>query len=182
MKEKQLTIEHAFLKLLEEHRFRNITIKMICEAAEINRSTFYAYYLDKYDMLDQMIDTHLSVIGQFVEETSMNMMNAEDKKPIIKKYFLDLFSYIYLHQQFFRVLITVHPAQNFTQKLISTLHKNYLTSIAANGGSLKDPKYFVNYTLGGQFGILFFWLQNNCNEPPELIADVVYRNMLKLNR
>jgi hypothetical protein len=77
--------------------------------------------------------------------------------------------------------MTIHPAQDFTQKLIKTLRMNYTKSINDNA-SLKDPKYFVNYTLGGQFGIIFFWLQNHCAEPPELIADIVYRNMIRLNR
>lgn len=181
MKEKHHLIETEFLNLLEIQRFRTITIKMICEAAGINRSTFYAYYLDKYDLLDRMIDNHLNAISQLVEETSHNMLSAEDKKPLIKKYFIDLFTYIYDHQQFFRVLMTIHPAQDFTQKLIKTLRMNYTKSINDNA-SLKDPKYFVNYTLGGQFGIIFFWLQNHCAEPPELIADIVYRNMIRLNR
>ncbi|KAA1042376.1 TetR/AcrR family transcriptional regulator C-terminal domain-containing protein [Macrococcus equipercicus] len=182
MKDKHLIIEAEFLNLLEKHRFREITIKMICEAAHINRSTFYAYYLDKYDLLDRMIDTHLTAIGQFVEQTSNDMQHTEDIKPLVKKYFLNLCHYIYAHQQFFKTLMTVHPAQNFTQKLIETLRSNYLASIEANSSSLREPKYFVNYTLGGQFGILFFWLQNDCLEPPELMADIIYHNILRSNR
>lgn len=181
MSDKQAQIQQCFLNLLEEYRFREITIKMIVEAAQVNRSTFYAYYQDKYDLLDSMIDAHLEAITLIIEETTTGLEEAADKKPYVKKYLVHLFQYINAHQQFFKTLMTIHPAQNFTQRFMQTLRQNYLTIIQKEK-SIKDPKYFVNYTLGGQFGVLFFWLQNDCQESPYFIADIVYRNILKSNR
>ncbi|MBO5473038.1 MAG: TetR family transcriptional regulator [Lachnospiraceae bacterium] len=34
--------------------FEKITVKKLCEKAEVNRSTFYAHFTDIYDMLDKM--------------------------------------------------------------------------------------------------------------------------------
>ncbi|MEX6381250.1 TetR/AcrR family transcriptional regulator, partial [Staphylococcus saprophyticus] len=39
------------ITLLEEHPFEDITIKMICAYSGINRTTFYDYFVDKYDLL-----------------------------------------------------------------------------------------------------------------------------------
>ena len=33
---------------------KRITVKEICERAEINRATFYRYYTDPYDLLEKM--------------------------------------------------------------------------------------------------------------------------------
>ncbi|WP_086428869.1 TetR/AcrR family transcriptional regulator [Staphylococcus cornubiensis] len=41
----------TMLELLKEKQFNAITIQMICDLAEINRSTFYRYFEDKYDLL-----------------------------------------------------------------------------------------------------------------------------------
>lgn len=181
MTDKQTLIKEQFLKLLEQHRFREITIKMICEEAHINRSTFYTYYLDKYDLLDNMIEEHLSELNLIGSQFADAIKNDSDTLRTSSLLYLNnLFSYIYENQSFFRTLMTVHPAQNFTQKFMGVLKENYMHIIMDH--HLQDPEHFVNYTLGGQFGIIYFWLQNYCVEPPEKIADIVYRNILKTNR
>ena len=39
-------IQNIFLELLKEKPVAKITVKEICERAEINRSTFYKHYQD----------------------------------------------------------------------------------------------------------------------------------------
>ncbi|MDN5637215.1 MAG: TetR/AcrR family transcriptional regulator, partial [Staphylococcus equorum] len=45
--------------LLEEHPFEHITIKMICAYSGVNRTTFYDYFVDKYDLLSTIQTYHL---------------------------------------------------------------------------------------------------------------------------
>lgn len=47
-------IRDAFLKLLAAKPVRRITVRELCESAGINRGTFYAHYLDVYDLLEQI--------------------------------------------------------------------------------------------------------------------------------
>lgn len=47
--EKALDI--ALSSLLNIHNFNKITVKDICEEALVSRASFYAHYLDKYDLL-----------------------------------------------------------------------------------------------------------------------------------
>lgn len=44
----------ALLELLHQKTFSSITVKEIVKRAGISRSTFYVYYYDKYDLLDQL--------------------------------------------------------------------------------------------------------------------------------
>ena len=41
-------IKESFLALLHEKPINKITVKEVCEAAEINRATFYSHYTNKY--------------------------------------------------------------------------------------------------------------------------------------
>lgn len=43
-------IQSAFLKLIFEKDINKITIKELCERADINKSTFYLHYQDIYDL------------------------------------------------------------------------------------------------------------------------------------
>lgn len=48
------SIEDCLIRLLENHSFREITVKRITEECQINRSTFYRNYEDKYALLAQV--------------------------------------------------------------------------------------------------------------------------------
>ena len=61
------SIEDAFLSLIKEKSFTDITIKDLCDKAMISRSTFYAHYKDKYDLLEYFFK---KIISNFTEITS----------------------------------------------------------------------------------------------------------------
>ncbi|QUL56716.1 TetR/AcrR family transcriptional regulator [Paenibacillus tritici] len=48
----------AFIQLIGEKNFEQITINEIAERANVSRGTVYLHYTDKYDLLDQCIRTH----------------------------------------------------------------------------------------------------------------------------
>ncbi len=53
-------LEQAFLELMNEKGFQEMTIHEITERATVNRATFYAHFEDKDDMLDSFICQHLN--------------------------------------------------------------------------------------------------------------------------
>ena len=48
-------MDEAFLALLEKKDFAYITVKEICEAASVNRSTFYLHYETMADLLSESV-------------------------------------------------------------------------------------------------------------------------------
>ena len=62
-------IRKEFLSLLEQYEFRAITVSMIIERCQINRSTFYRNYEDKYALAD-------AIVQDLLEEFSRNMETA----------------------------------------------------------------------------------------------------------
>ena len=57
-------ILEAMTQLLEKKNFEQITVKNICEQAEISRSGFYLHYTDKYDLVEKY---QLELMGRGVE-------------------------------------------------------------------------------------------------------------------
>ena len=45
----KMIIRETFINLLEKKNINKITVSEICKEADINRATFYRYYLDVYD-------------------------------------------------------------------------------------------------------------------------------------
>jgi AcrR family transcriptional regulator len=52
-------IHEAFFDLLREKSFEKTTVTGICTRAEISRGTFYLHYVDKYELLDEVVDEAL---------------------------------------------------------------------------------------------------------------------------
>jgi len=81
-------IKESFVKLLEEKDFKYITIKDITTKATINRATFYAHYLDKYILLEEL------VIGCFEEMLPIEISSAVNlNEDIITDLILFLYEY-----------------------------------------------------------------------------------------
>ncbi|MEC0270445.1 TetR/AcrR family transcriptional regulator [Paenibacillus anseongense] len=51
-------LKQSFLELMKEKKFASITIQDITDRADVNRSTFYAHFSDKYALLDLIIREH----------------------------------------------------------------------------------------------------------------------------
>lgn len=65
-------IKEAFLSLLQTKPINRITVKEVCELAEINRATFYTHYSDCFALLEsieqELVDAFLqslSLIGSY---------------------------------------------------------------------------------------------------------------------
>ena len=54
-------LRDALVGLLDNYPVSKITVKDLCAAADVNRSTFYAYYTDLFDLMDELEDDIIRV-------------------------------------------------------------------------------------------------------------------------
>lgn len=55
----QSIIRDAFFEIARKKPLSKITVSEICAIAGINRGTFYRYYMDVYDLSDQLVQEGL---------------------------------------------------------------------------------------------------------------------------
>ena len=71
-------IVDAFVALYAEKDISQITVRMICEKAGINRSTFYTYYADVYELRTQqqkdiINEVYETILGRAIENDNFDM-------------------------------------------------------------------------------------------------------------
>ncbi|TAI21782.1 TetR/AcrR family transcriptional regulator, partial [Bacillus velezensis] len=66
----QEAIKIALIELMTEKSFDHITIKEISERANVNRGTIYLHYLDKFDLLEKIMEEHINNMGDFCESAA----------------------------------------------------------------------------------------------------------------
>lgn len=91
-----IRMKHAMLELVNTTPFDKITVRLICSKAGVNRSTFYAHYVDIYDMITQM-ETNLQ------KELMSNYLASENMIPLSLESFLPFLAFIREHKYFYRV-------------------------------------------------------------------------------
>lgn len=70
-------IQQALLTLLTKKTVRQVTVADICQASLTSRSTFYAHYLDKYDLLEKIVAAYTTVFTQQVHVRFMQMIDGQ---------------------------------------------------------------------------------------------------------
>lgn len=58
------TLFDTFIALLREKGFERITIQEIADRADVNRGTVYLHFQDKFDLLNQCIDSYLHELNE----------------------------------------------------------------------------------------------------------------------
>jgi AcrR family transcriptional regulator len=65
-------IEQAFIDGVLKEGFDKVTVSQIATAANISRKTFYAHYLDKYDLAEKLADILLTQYATSLNERLTN--------------------------------------------------------------------------------------------------------------
>src|SRR5262245_53163410 len=101
-------IQDAFMALTVEQGFAAVTVRDITERAMINRSTFYRYYLDKYDLLEQYM------AGVYGLTSGSDEPEAEGMEALPGP--VKLLRHIQEHADFFRVMLGVKGDPAFAER------------------------------------------------------------------
>lgn len=106
-------IKESILRLLEERPVNRITVKEVCEAAQINRATFYAHFTDCFDVLNQMEN---DLLADF--ERSLSFASVVDVMDMIER----IYAMIDQNAEVCRVLIFQNKDSSLTAKMIAMAH------------------------------------------------------------
>ena len=72
-------LDRAFLSLLMEKNFDDISVKDICDRAMVPKSTFYNYFEDKYDLLEHLFYAGRQMVtGAYGDWDMYDMQKALD--------------------------------------------------------------------------------------------------------
>ncbi len=63
----QTVLKQTLLTLLEKKPINKITVKEVCELAELNRATFYSHYADCFDLLESIENDMLKDFAQSLQ-------------------------------------------------------------------------------------------------------------------
>ena len=158
----------SFLQKLEEKPLPRITVKEICELADINRSTYYVYYCDPYDQMDQLIKTFIQEQAVYIDEIlEQNISSDEDFSQVLCK----LMNYYKDHGKMLKILWGTHGNTHLEYDVLAFFAERVLQLQKNNEHTTKRMLQNYTYAASGCFGLILYWIQTGCQDSPQEIAD-----------
>lgn len=156
--------------LMKQKNIKDITVKELCEYADINRGTFYLHYKDIYDMLDsieqELSEKFLQIFQKYNSET-----NEDFPYPL----FLEIFKLVDDNSELFRVLIGPNGDISFIMKIFKLYNIHCLQSEfnKLSPQFSMNQVYYSNFILYGCVGLIEQWLSRDTKESPEKMAELI---------
>ena len=149
---------NALLELMKDKTFEEIKVSDVCSKALVNRSTFYAHYNDKYELLIALIDG--------LKKNLLSDLKTNENDINTKEYFMKMLELLINHIDQKRNIYTAILINNrngilmnilldVINKDVSERIKNKST-VSANIPSAIIAKFY----LGAIIGIGVEWLEN----------------------
>lgn len=165
-----MVLKDSLLQLLQNKSISNITIKEICEQADINRSTYYAHYSNQYELLDsieeEFIQDLVGTLGQY------NFSKEEEALQMTEK----LFEYIAEKNHICQILLSENTDMYFLKKGMMITHefifKNWLTDSRIDEETYESINIFM---VSGSIHVIKNWVENGMNKTPGEMAGILHR-------
>ena len=149
----------ALLKLMKKKNFEKIKIADICEEALINRSTFYAHYEDKYELLMALFEEQKISL---LEELDNNE-NTNFSKEYLMEVLNILINYIDDNREIYSAILSNNRNGILIDFLIDVIERDVSERLKDNN-EIKNSNLpldiIVKFYAGGLINIGMSWLIN----------------------
>lgn len=165
----RMVLQDSLIELMKEKPLNKITIKELCEKADINRTTFYAHYTDQYDLLRKIEDETLS----WAKEAIINLIGKTDKHETmtvlegICQYFVE-------NSRHLQVLMSEQGDIHFQKELFTLIYQQCGINPSEDDGDADTNEDYFIFAVTGSVGLLQHWLKNGLNRPVKEMAEMIY--------
>lgn len=156
-------IRTSLAECLQTTSLDKISVKEICEKADINRSTFYAHYTDIFTLYNEVKKEYFIPLEEQAQRLLMHEWNY-------KKYLVETNRYM---EQNRMITLALYRADReaFLEKVNEIAGNQELWRGTGLEVSFEYKKEFV---LTGLLSVVMKWLRKERRESPEELAETIY--------
>lgn len=169
----------AFVELLNEKDVNQITITDIAKKANINRKTFYNYYTDTYEVMEEIQNL---VVGAFIKNIgTVEFTNMADFLPEIFVKFTETVNH---DLEFYNLLFNTNNRSYFIVKIVDILREHVQKRLEETEQlDLRRFKVAVDLYIPGIISIYMNWFTNSYDysieELSSLLTDFILNGIQK---
>ena len=162
-------LRDSLFSLLQEKSINEITVTELTDVADINRATFYFYYTDIFDMLDQIQNEAYELFEDVLQGADECAATPE----AFVKYVENILVFCKQNTAIARFVIT----REYTNNKVLTKIKRLLAKnvpVAKEQYTQDDPRRFIlNFALNSLTGTVVDWMDDGMVIPPNVMAEFI---------
>lgn len=166
-------LHEALMALILEKRYDKITVQDIIDRADVGRSTFYAHFADKEDLL-------VKGLAMFSDELQEHIETAEPESDEAEHVFHSLifFRHAYVHHDLYKAMQDgggVDVILDAGRRHLTRDIQNHLGEMFPQGMVDIPVSVITNFLAGAMLSVLNGWLEAGRPYPPEQIDAMFQR-------
>ncbi len=171
-------LRDALVSLFLRMDYETITIKDIVDEANVARSTFYAHYASKEELLRSGFE---ALRVQLIDQQKEALAKRADLEDRSMAFSLPMFEHAAGHIDLYRALIGGRGgavAVDSIRRILSDLVRDELTATLKRTSADGVPhEMVVQFVVGAFMAVLTWWLDRKAKIPPEKI-DAMFRQIV----
>lgn len=165
----KMVLKQSLINLLREKSITKISVKEICEEADINRATFYAHYTDQYALLSSIEKEFIDDINQYLNNCPFNENESETLQVMFK-----LFEYIRENSELCSVLLGENGNSDFPRDVMLIFQRQFASEWTSKKMIKRmDAEYIFSYTAIGSMGLIQIWLRDGMKKSAREMAEFI---------
>ncbi len=165
VKRTKKALHEALLTLLNEKSINEITVTELTTLADVNRATFYFYYTDLIDMLQQIQNEAYEAFTTVIQKATIHISTIDG----FTEYAERLFNFCKENEALVRFIIN----NDVNNRLYTYIRQLMLTNIPNTKeifGENNPAKYLSNYVITAMIGITVDWMDDGMKIPAHELA------------
>jgi AcrR family transcriptional regulator len=161
-------LTEAFWQIYCEKGIEKITVKEITSKAGYNRSTFYEYFTDVYDVLEQIENSLLPGPQELPPLSLVDSYTA----PLPVDIFISIYE---KNRKYYSVFLGDNGDSSFQGKIKHSVKNMLKRKLVAQG--IKDNyelDFTLEYMLSAMIGVLSYWFSLDTMPPRDKLLELMY--------
>lgn len=167
-------IKQALFDLMENKPLEKITVTEICSLADINRGTFYKYYLDVKDLFSQLENEYYNELVTILDNEKNNILKLKNVD-FLHFHYDTLLNKIKENKDLSRIIVMNGEKSDLLKRLISYAKDDITArrSMAFPCPPPEEAEYVYSYIISGSLGLITSWLESGMNLPVEDLCQLI---------
>ncbi|WP_439873507.1 TetR/AcrR family transcriptional regulator [Bacillus mycoides] len=168
----QRAIKNTFIQLIEEVGFEKVNVRKLIERAEVNRSTFYLHYQDKYDLLNKIEDELLEGLKQIIMDTALTKTVEQNSTSDSRLEKMNKVAYyLFDNKKIIRLLTSDKGDPIFLSKIGGIFESIWIDKKVVIIPNI--PKRYAFAVLAGMLtNLIGEWIRSDFEETPEQFSQI----------
>lgn len=165
----QNALIQALGQCISRYRWEDVTVQLLCDTADVSRSTFYAHFEDKQDLLALAVKTMVARL--VAEDQGTRNLGLNGKISILPALLRHMREHLFLFEATRSSMAGRALAHHFETSIGHIIREEVTTSSKHRS----MPEHQILFLIGGLFAVLDDWRERSCETPDDDVLRILDR-------